>query len=232
MDKTWVIIPVYNEDASITSVVKFVRRQGFKNIIVVDDGSQNPANVSGAKVIRHTINRGKGAATKTGIQAALLLGADYVVTLDGDGQHDPKDLSKMLAPLHHGVVAVLGYRKFSPRHMPLFKILANHLANVLTGAISGLWVKDCMCGLKAYTARAARIIIRTCGDHYEYENEVVIQVSRHKLKFSQVPITTIYTRHSRTKTTQLNSIFALKTLYFLLVNQSSRVNSNRRRRRN
>ena len=171
MAKTIIIIPVYNEGSNIATVVKSVRHRGFNNLIVVDDGSHTPVKVSGAKVIRHIVNRGKGAAVKTGIAAALLLGGDYLITLDGDGQHAPADIHKVLAQLRHGTDVVLGFRSFSLGAMPVFKIIANHINNWLTGLISGLWVRDAMCGFKAYSRHAAEVI-NTHQDHSHYQNTI------------------------------------------------------------
>ena len=93
----FVVIPAHNEGSKIASVLAQVKKHA-DNIIVVDDGSYTPIKVSGAKVIRHIVNRGKGAAVKTGIAAALLLGGDYLITLDGDGQHDSADIAKIVEP--------------------------------------------------------------------------------------------------------------------------------------
>ncbi|HLD09746.1 MAG TPA: glycosyltransferase family 2 protein, partial [Methylophilaceae bacterium] len=94
------MIPAYNEAGKISAVVREVRESGYQNIVVVDDGSQDNtkqvAQLAGAICLRHRLNRGKGAATKTGIEAAKLQGADTVVTMDGDGQHSAADIKQLI----------------------------------------------------------------------------------------------------------------------------------------
>lgn len=217
MPKTFIIIPVHNEQRSVALVIKAVRKQGFNNIIVVDDGSVDDSvklvQKSGARLITHAINRGKGAATKTGIDAALVLGADYLITMDGDGQHDPHDIPKLLSPLSRGFDVVLGYRTFSL--MPFMKKIANILSNIFTGLLYGIWAKDSMCGFKGYTAGAARTI-DPHQDDYEFENEIIAEIARHQLRFSQVPVRTIYTNYSSHKSTRLDLPHAAKIVYKLL----------------
>src|SRR5215469_16586055 len=131
--KVFIIIPVYNESTVIIDIVKKVIKQGYKNIIVIDDGSTDGTykNLEKEKVIllRHVVNRGKGAAIKTGIEAAKILKADVIVTFDGDGQHNPGDIDKLYKEIQLGYDVVLGYREFRKGKMPKLKILANNVAN-------------------------------------------------------------------------------------------------------
>ncbi len=96
-----IVIPAYNESEVIADVIREIQNTGEYQIIVVDDGSKDAtfekaASYPGVIALRHKINRGKGAATKTGIVAANRLGADIVVTMDGDGQHDPTDIEALI----------------------------------------------------------------------------------------------------------------------------------------
>jgi len=101
--KIAVIIPAYNEGERIGKVINEIKSLGIDCIIVVDDGSvDNTAEVAenlGAYVCRHIINRGVGAATKTGIYFALELGADLLVFIDADGQHNPREIPKLISPM-------------------------------------------------------------------------------------------------------------------------------------
>src|SRR5438552_2406510 len=93
---TFFVIPAYNEAASVGEVVRQVRKL-FPQVVVVDDGSADQtseaAQAAGAVVVRHLINRGQGAALKTGIDYALAQGADIIVTFDSDGQHQLEDVA-------------------------------------------------------------------------------------------------------------------------------------------
>ena len=104
-NSVWVVVPAYHEASVIASVIEEIRRAGYQNIIVVDDGSADQtctvAQSCGVIALRHRLNRGKGAATKTGIEAAKLLGAEIIVTMDGDGQHDPTDIEKLVNPIRN-----------------------------------------------------------------------------------------------------------------------------------
>ena len=100
-----VILPAYNEEVSIGSIVLLTRFYA-DNVIVVDDGSSDRtaevARKAGAEVIVHKVNQGKGAALKTGFTAAVSLGADVIVTMDSDGQHNPADIPKLVEPILKG----------------------------------------------------------------------------------------------------------------------------------
>ena len=119
--KIFIAIPAFNEADVIQDVIQEIQSAGYKNIIIIDDGSRDntfeKANeIAGVTTLRHKINRGKGAATKTGIEAAKLLGADIIVTMDGDGQHDPQNIKNLIEPiLKNDCDVVLGTRLKTPR---------------------------------------------------------------------------------------------------------------------
>ncbi len=218
----FVVIPAYNEDKAIYSVVKKTRSLGLQNIIVVNDGStDNTLSTSlnaGAQCISHKINRGKGAATKTGIEAAKKLDAQIVVTIDGDGQHDPGDINNLIKPIINCQAdVVLGTRSFNLKTMPLTKIAQNYTANLVTKLLYGYSVSDSQSGFRAYSRRALEVI-ETKSDSYEYESEIVREINWHKLSYSEIPIKTKYTTHSTTKTSRQSLKNGLKTLYKMIWN--------------
>jgi glycosyltransferase involved in cell wall biosynthesis len=195
--KIFIVIPAFNEESVIQDVIKEVQDVGYNNIIVVDDGSNDntygKAKTLGAIVFRHKINRGKGAATKTGIEAAKLLEADIIVTMDGDGQHDPKDIEKLVEPIiQNNCDVVLGTRFQNPKGMPWYKIIANKIGNFFTWYLFGLWVTDSQSGFRAYSKHAAKVI-DTKADRYDYDSEVIREIYIYKLKYKEVPITVRYT---------------------------------------
>jgi len=216
----YIVIPAYNEEQVIAEVLRGLRDAGYARVIVVDDGSTDNTGLAArsagaAVVLQHFLNRGKGAAAKTGIEAAKRLGADTVVTMDGDGQHDPADIARMLRLLDEGWEVVLGSRLKDPRGMPRWKILANVAGNLITWALYGLWVTDSQSGFRAYS-RKALDLIDTRTDRYEYDSEVIREIGRHRLKFIEIPITVIYTEYSMGKANKQGFTNGLKTIFRMM----------------
>ena len=215
-----IVIPAFNEAKVIAKVIKGVLKCGYSTIIVVDDGSsdntaQRSAN-AGALVVSHKINRGKGAAAKTGIEAAKLLSADIVVTLDGDGQHSPPDINNLISPIKKGQCdVVLGNRLNTKNQIPTHKIITNHIANFVTWTFSGLWVNDSQSGFRAYS-KSALASISTSADAYDYESEVIREIRHHRLIYKEIPISVHYTDYSMSKTNRQNALNGFKTLYKII----------------
>jgi glycosyltransferase involved in cell wall biosynthesis len=219
--KIYIVIPAFNEATVINEVIAEVQAAGYQNIIVVDDGSadntyENASKETGVVALKHFLNRGKGAAAKTGIEAAKMLGADAVVTIDGDGQHNPSDIAKMLELIKQGNDVVLGSRLKNPKGMPIWKIAANHFGNFCTWAIYGLWVTDSQSGFRAYSKQAISLI-DTKTDRYEYDSEVIREIFRNKLKFTETPIEVRYTQYSMNKVHKMNLQNGLKTLIKMMI---------------
>ncbi len=218
----WIVVPAYNEAEVITGVIREIRSAGYQNILVVDDGSRDATQLiarnNGVIALRHRINRGKGAATKTGIEAAKLFGADIIVTLDGDGQHDPRDIKLLIKPIinNHCDVA-LGSRLMRPEGMPWYKILHNKIGNVLVWYFYGLYVTDSQSGFRAYSRHAAETI-NTRTDRYEYDSEVIREIYLYRLQYQEIPIRVRYTDYSMGKLHKQNLINGIKTFYRMIWN--------------
>ncbi|MCW1888707.1 MAG: glycosyltransferase family 2 protein [Candidatus Moranbacteria bacterium] len=217
----WIVLPAYNESKIIKDVIKEIQDAGYQKIILVDDGSTDDTyavarSLPGIIALRHKINRGKGAATKTGIEASKKLGCELVVTLDSDGQHNPEDIARLIQPILNGKCDVaLGTRLKNPKGMPWYKILANHIGNAVTWYIYGLWVSDSQSGFRAYSRHAVEII-NTKTDRYEYDSEVIREIYLHKLRYSEVPIEVRYTEYSMGKIQKQGFVNGLKTLYKII----------------
>ncbi len=214
----WIVLPAYNEEKIIQDTLREIQSVGYKNIIVVDDGSHDQTyerakEIPGIVVLRHKLNRGKGAATKTGIEAAKLLDAGIIVTMDSDGQHNPQDIARLIEPIEKNHCdVVLGTRLQNPKGMPWYKICANHIGNALTWYFYGLWVSDSQSGFRAYSRHASELI-NTKTDRYEYDSEVIREVYIYKLKYKEVPIEVRYTEYSMGKIQKQGFWNGLKTLY-------------------
>lgn len=219
----YVVIPAHNEEKVIAEVVKGVLDKGY-SCVVVDDGSKDntylEAQKTGAKVFRHRINRGKGAAVLTGIEAAIGLEAQIIATMDGDGQHDIIDLDRLIEPIKSGnYEVVLGSRilDVSRSKFPLWRLLANHIGNAVTFILCGIWVSDSQSGFRAYSARVARLL-EQAGDKYEFDSEVIRIISRHKCRYKEVPISVHYTEYSLKKVHGQSFQNGLKTFWRLIWN--------------
>lgn len=200
--KIFIVIAAFNEESVIDKVINEIKKLGYTNIIVVDDGSNDKtfqkAKKTSVLVFRHFINRGKGAAIKTGIKAAEKMGADIIVTLDADGQHNPENLNKMVESLFQGYDVVLGSRITNHQFMPITRIIFNMTANLIIFILYGLWVNDSQSGFRVYSKKAFTKIY-TKKDRYEYDSEVIKEIAKHKLSFVEVPIDVRYTQYSTQK---------------------------------
>lgn len=219
----WIVLPAYNEEKIIKDVLREILAAGYHNIIVVDDGSRDQTyektqEIPGVVALHHKLNRGKGAATKTGIEAAKLLGAGIIVTMDSDGQHNPNDIARLIEPIkkNHCDV-VLGTRLKNPKGMPWYKIAANHVGNAITWYFYGLWVSDSQSGFRAYSRHASELI-NTKTDRYEYDSEVIREIYLYKLKYKEVPIEVRYTEYSMGKIQKQGFVNGLKTFYKIIWN--------------
>lgn len=201
--KIYIILPAYCEGTVIKSVIESIKKYGYENIIVVDDGSSDNTYKESlstkAITLRHTINRGKGAATQTGLDAAKLLDADIVVTMDSDGQHNPKDIEKLITPiLQEKADVVLGSRMLGEKGMPKTRVFMNNIANIVTYIFFGILVSDSQSGFRAYSKKAINSVY-TSMDTYEFESEMLGQIKSAKLKVIEVPIKVIYSEYSLNK---------------------------------
>jgi len=212
------VIPAYNEEKVIGDVVRTVRRE-CNHTLVMNDGSTDDtrlrAEEAGALVIDHPVNLGTGASEETGIRAALRLGADIIVTLDADGQHDPSEISKLLKPLlKEEADMVIGSRFLEPEGpMPQTKLLGNSILTLLTSILCGAKITDSQSGFRALTRRVAESLGRLPND-YSWASEMISQVHRRGFKIREVPVRTIYDRYSLSKGTNLFD--GLKILLYLV----------------
>jgi glycosyltransferase involved in cell wall biosynthesis len=220
--KIFVVVPAYNEEKTIAKVTEDLMDMGFE-IIVVDDGSADDTYSIVSTIIKerkhgiickHLLNRGLGAALRTGIETALMEDPDVIVTFDADGQHDPIDILNVSKPIINGEADVsVGKRNF--KEMPLSKKLGNQIMDMITLIFYGIKVNDSQSGLRAFNRKAAETIMLNARD-YGVSSEIIGEVKRHNLRLKEVPIKTIYTDYSMTKGT--NTSEGLKILIKLIMN--------------
>ena len=199
--RTIAIIPAFNEEKTIAEVLTNTR-PFIDQIIVVNDGSHDRtaeiARAHRAVVVSHVINRGLGASIGTGFEMVKRLGADVVVTLDADGQHDPSEIPLFIQAIENGADVVIGSRMLKRTGMPWYRQVANTLGNLVTFFLFGALVTDSQSGFRAFTAYALRQIeIQT--NRMEVSSELIAEARRRKLTLAEVPIKAIYTDYSLSK---------------------------------
>lgn len=200
---TWIIIAAYNEGRVIGDVVRKLKQE-FPNVIVVNDGSSDAtgpeATRAGAMVITHPVNLGQGAALQTGLELALKRRARFIVTFDGDGQHDGRDIDRMLDGLegYHADYA-LGSRFLIYRsNVPYLRSLLLQIAVWFTRVTTGLRITDTHNGLRAMTLNGAtHISLRQ--NRMAHASELLSQISASGLPYIEVPVHVNYSDYSLAK---------------------------------
>lgn len=203
MLKVFIIIPAYNEGKHLAKVLRSIKKDGWENIIVVDDGSKDNtfqiAKQEGVIVTRHIVNRGAGAATQTGLAIARLYHADYAIMIDADGQHSSADLKKMLHTAEEKKVdVVIGSRFLGNNKIPILRRIFNRIANLVTWAMAGLYVSDSQSGMKILS-RHAMHKIHISSNGFEFCSEIIRQIGWYKLSYVEVPIAVSYSQDSMAK---------------------------------
>lgn len=219
LSTTWFVIPVYNEASVVGKVVENIRKK-YPNIICVDDAStDNSAQIAqsnGAHVAIHPINLGQGAALKSGIDFALSRGANWIVTFDADGQHSLEDATKLLERLWVGDVDVVVGSRFlaTGTNFSNSKRILLRLAVIFENLTTGVKLTDAHNGLRAMS-RSAASTIQISQNRMAHASEIVAEIGKHKLKYSEMPVTVLYTDYSRAKGQSIwNSVNILSDLIF------------------
>ncbi|WP_455278434.1 glycosyltransferase family 2 protein [[Eubacterium] cellulosolvens] len=195
------VIPAHNEESTISSVVRNARTI-CNIVIVVDDGSTDrtveEAKKAKAKVVSHTIRLGVGAALSTGLRAAINYGAEIIVTLDADEQHDPKEIPNVITPIIDGKAdLVIGSRTLEKNsEMPFQKLVANKILSKLTSLASDIEIKDSQSGFRGMSRKVAESIKYDSTD-YQWASEMIILLSKRGIKIVDVPIKTLYFKSRR-----------------------------------
>lgn len=210
--EVFIVIPAYNEEKNIGKVIEDLHKHGYKNIIVVDDGSIDKtyeiAKRKGCMVLRHITNLGQGAALRTGIKYALLKNAKVIVTFDADGQHLAKDIENLVKPIiFDDYDVVLGSRFLKKdSNIPIIRKIVLKLGVLFTRLISGIKVTDTHNGLRALSNYAAKKIKITMNG-MTHASEILDEIVRNNLKYKEVPVTILYNDETLKKgQSSLNSI--------------------------
>jgi len=222
-DGIFITVPAFNEEKTVGSIVEELAKRGYK-VALVDDGSIDRTYEIAKKsklkypdkifILRHPINRGLGAALKTGMRFSLLKGADCVVTFDADGQHAFDDIKNVCIPLKlRNAQVVIGARPFED--MPITKRFANNMMNLLTYLFYRTKVKDSQSGLRAFKSEVIpKLNILSRG--YGVSSEFIKEIHKNHLNLEEVTIQTIYTDETQNKGT--NIFVGIKILFKMIMN--------------
>lgn len=205
-------IPAYNEEQMIGEVIRslfiIIKKIGL-DILVVNDGStDNTSAIASAQkvtVINHLLNRGLGGALKTIFAYAKVNGYDVLLTFDADGQHEAKDIPKLIDPIiKNRADVVIGTRWKNLKKTPFSRFVVNQFANIITYLLFGIWTTDSQSGFRSFNKKAIqKIHLETDG--MEVSSEFFREIFRNKLRFVEVSTDVIYTTYSTTKGQKLSN---------------------------
>tara|TARA_B100000989_G_scaffold299019_1_gene292024 strand:- start:3955 stop:5034 length:1080 start_codon:yes stop_codon:yes gene_type:complete len=198
-----IVIPVYEGNAQLKKSVKELLSTGFAFIIVVDDGSTlnkaenvlNGINNNRLTILNHDVNRGKGAALKTAFKHCLSKNhkINGVITMDGDGQHLIEDVFHIVAATINSTKSfIIGTRNFESENVPLRSRFGNILTRLIFKIATGISIKDTQSGLRYIPLEYLKPILKIKGNRYEFELNVLTELSNLKANIQECKISTTY----------------------------------------
>lgn len=200
LHKVIAVIPAYNEEKYIGTVVLKVR-QYVDEVIVVDDGSTDKtadvARLAGASVIQHGQNRGYGASVQTLLAEAKKKNPDVLVLLDADSQHDPDEAPNLIKPILEGSDLVIGSREQQRVNIPTYRRIGQKTLSYFSRLLSGKKIVDSECGFRAFSPKAiAKLELKQRG--MAVSAETIAAAAEKGLSVTQIPISAIYTKDGST----------------------------------
>lgn len=219
------VVPAFNEELRISSVLKDLKKY-VDHVIVVDDGSvDNTSNVSHGKkvtVLRHIVNLGQGAAIQTGFEKAKILNADIVLTFDADGQFKAHEIREIIKPLlSKKTDIVLGSRFLGKKsNMPLSKNILLKCALIFTKLYSKINLTDTHNGFRALNKKAYQAI-NLVHNRMSHASEIIHQIKKHNLKYNEIAVTVTYDNYSKLKGQKMSGI--INILFDLLLKRQNKL---------
>lgn len=185
-------IPCFNEERFIGSVV--IKARGYVDqVIVVDDGSSDRtamiAEQAGAMVVRHDYNRGKAAAVNTAFETARKMKRGILVLLDGDGQHEPADIPRLLKPVLEGEADIVVGSRFLhvKSRIPRVRILGQHILTLLTNIGTDVQMTDSQSGFRAFSSKAIETL-SFAQEGFSVESEMQFLAKEANLRMKEIPV--------------------------------------------
>jgi glycosyltransferase involved in cell wall biosynthesis len=188
--RTVAVIPAYNESETIAAVIEQTREH-VDDVVVVDDGSTDGtaaiARDHGATVIEHVFNTGVGGAVRTGYQYAIRHDYDFVLQIDGDGQHDPAYIPELLAQAEdHDMVIASRYLNESFQEYPLVRKLGITFFTKVVNTLGGIDITDVTSGFRVYRVSALRRILHRSDKHWAVEQ--TLEAAKNGQRITEVSI--------------------------------------------
>ncbi len=192
--KIAIVIPAYNEEKTIEKLLDHFKHFPKRNIIVVDDGSNDKTSFIvekfGATLLKHKENLGKGMAHRTAFEFVISNGFEGVITMDGDGQHDPQEIDNFIK-VKKSADILIGTRKMTLGNMPLLRYLTNKVTSLTVSLIASQRIFDSQSGYRYISSEVLRKVpLRT--ERFQTESEILIKAGRMGFRIGSVPISTIY----------------------------------------
>jgi glycosyltransferase involved in cell wall biosynthesis len=192
-----IAILAYNEIRHLPALIAETRAAApGRDLVVIDDGSTDGTREllqrQQIPAIHHAVNRGKGVSLRTALAAAVNGGYTWLITLDGDRQHDPLFIPDFIAAIESEQADfIIGCRQGRGGKMPLLRQLSNGISSILVSLFSGVRFHDAQCGFRAMRVGLAGL--KSCRENgFQYESEVLMRLSRKHCKFLELPISTHY----------------------------------------
>lgn len=190
-----VLLPAYNEEVAIASMILLSSKYA-KEVIVIDDGStdrtKEVSELAGATVLSHNTNKGKGVALKTGFDYAKDF--DIIVTIDADGQHNPSEIPQLIQPILDGEADLVNGSRYINGHetsTPKYRRVGQTVLDTATNLASGVKITDSQSGFRAFSSK--------CVDCFNFdpegfgiESDMLIEASNNNLKIKEVEISVRY----------------------------------------
>ena len=219
------LVPAYNPSDVLVSIVVELVEKGMSHVVVVDDGSspsREPifdriAGMENVTLLRHAVNRGKGAALKTGMNHIYCMSdrPSGVVTVDADGQHLATDAIRIGSHLAENPGSIiLGVRNLT-RNIPLRSYIGNALTRFLYRTLIGQNISDTQTGLRGIPVRYIPRLLKIESDGYEFELDMLLMCKHSKIRIVQCPITTLYENDNAGS--HFNPIRDSMRIYFVLL---------------
>lgn len=203
-----VILPSLNPDEKLMQVVTSLIKEGFNDIIIVNDGSddmhmkpfQDAKALEQVTILTHEVNRGKGRALKTAFNycAQHRPYIDGVVTVDGDNQHQVKDIKACCDAMIKSGKITLGCRNFAQKQVPAKSKIGNNITRFVFRFACGIKISDTQTGLRAIPAKYLDFMTEVKGERFEYETQMLLEMNRHGISFDEVTIETVYIEENAT----------------------------------